>query len=472
MGLFDNFRFEPLPENWRREAVAWQDRYFQEISVVQDEKNWNKYYPGLPLTRLESITAKPEGFPTYASKALASDETTSDLSWRVWKASQLHDDEFMTALKIIRAQASTELGSIQQHRMVYEKLDRGSLTGLDKEIVEGIHSVSQGGTTLDAISFSKKRVCVEELRHHYQMSAVITIDPTWDEKRWGRRWATETNEELFAMKPGEHVLDAFNIEFQTLLDTATFLAFIDRVGKYQLEMQHQFYYGPMAVSMPYMRFLEESYHLAAGEKLLRAMAGAAVLEGSNLTMDHLQTHLNMWFPRGLEMFGSELGGLAVKGKFKTLSNGEAQQLYIKEVQGKVRDINLSAVAAKVGCTKDAAEVYLERILAGETVAGLTRDDLLFLPDRRFFRIRGLTEYGDFQLPGRLGQGVGYVYLPYDVHGTLMTDGGKPIPREAYVDYLKTVLPPQYMGSRHWEFVKRGFLFNPTWGEPERVSGSW
>src|SRR3970040_439418 len=129
------------------------------------------------------------------------------------------------------------------------------------------------------------------------------------------------------------------------------------------------------------------------------MAGAAVLDGSNFTMDHLQTHLNMWFPRGLEMFGSELGGLAVKGKFKTLANGPAQQLYLEEVRGKVRDINLSAVAAKVDCSRDAAEVYLERILAGETVEDLTNDDLLFLPDRRFFRIRGLTEYGDFQLPG-------------------------------------------------------------------------
>jgi len=274
------------------------------------------------------------------------------------------------------------------------------------------------------------------------------------------------------MKPGEHVLDAFNIEFQTLLDSATFLAFIDRVGKYQLEMQHHFYYGPMATSMPYMRWLEESYHLAAGEKLLRAMAAAAVLDGSNFTMRHLQQHLNMWYPRGLEMFGSELGGMAVKGKFKTLTNNEAQLVYIEEVKGKVRDVNLSAVAAKVGCTKDAAEVYLERIMAGETVEGLTKDDLLKLPDRRFFRIRGLSEYGDFQLPGRLGQGVGYVYLPFSVDGHILTHDGKPIEREAYVDYLRTVLPPQYMDSRHWDFVKREFLFNPTWGEPLRVTGAW
>jgi hypothetical protein len=48
------------------------------------------------------------------------------------------DSQFMTALEIIRAQASTELVPIQQHRMVYEQLDSGSLNGLGQEVVEGI----------------------------------------------------------------------------------------------------------------------------------------------------------------------------------------------------------------------------------------------------------------------------------------------------------------------------------------------
>jgi hypothetical protein len=64
--------------------------------------------------------------------------------------------------------------------------------------------------------------------------------------------------------------------------------------------------------------------------------------------------------------------------------------------------------------------------------------------------------------------VGYVYLPYDLRGNLMTEGGKPIDRKDYADYLKTVLPERYMTSRHWEFVKDEFLFNDKWGEPEPV----
>jgi 1,2-phenylacetyl-CoA epoxidase catalytic subunit len=382
------------------------------------------------------------------------------------------DAQFNTALKIIRAQASTELGSIQQHRMVYEQLDSGSLTGLDREIVEGIHRTDRTGHRLDSISFSKKRVCVEELRHHMQMAGVLTLDPTFDRPRWGHHWATETMEELFAMKPGEHVLDAFNIEFRSVQDSAVFMAFIDRVGKFQLEMQHHFLYGPMAVSMPWMRWLEESYHLAAGERLMKAIAVAAVLEGGNFGIDDLQRTLNMWYPRGLEMFGSELGGGLVKGVFKTLTNGEAQRAYIDEVAGKVHDANLSIVEAKAGVSRDEAEAVVRRIQErGETVHGIGPDHLLFLPDRRFFRIRGLAEFGSYRNEGSDVPGVGYVYLPYDVRGTLLKDGPQPLDRDDYVDYLATVLPERYMDSRHWAFVKDEFLFNDKWGHPVPASDS-
>src|SRR6266487_6541521 len=93
----------------------------------------------------------------------------------------------------------------------------------------------------------------------------------------------------------------------------------------------------LPISMPWMRFLEESYHLAAGETLMKAIAVAATLDGGNFGIADLQATLNMWYPRGLEMFGSELGGDLVKGVFKTLKNAEAQAIYIDEVLGKVKD---------------------------------------------------------------------------------------------------------------------------------------
>jgi 1,2-phenylacetyl-CoA epoxidase catalytic subunit len=467
MALLDQFRIEALPKKWADEGTRWQETYFPEMSTVFDRPNWSRFYPEIPMPRLSVITAKPDGFAGFAQKVVGNTPATADLSGRLWTADKMPDAQFMTALRIIRAQASTELGSIQQHRMVYEQLDRGSLTGLDKEIVEGMHRTDPTGHQLDAISFSKKRVCVEELRHHMQMAGVLTLDPTFDKARWGRHWATETMEELFAMKPGEHVLDAFNIEFKSLMDSATFMSFIDRVGKFQLEMQHHFLYGPMALSMPWMRFLEESYHLAAGETLMKAIAVAGILDGGNFGIEDLQKTLNMWFPRGLEMFGSELGGDLVKGVFKTLKNAEAQKIYIDEVLGKLKDVNLAIIQAKARGTRDEADAILRKITEkGESLRGLAKEDLLFLPDRRFFRIRGLAEYGDYRVSGSDAAGVGYVYLPYDVHGALLMDRGKTIERAAYAEYLKSVLPERYMSSRHWSFVKDEFLFNEKWGSPE------
>ena len=465
MPFMDGFKLEPLPKKWHEETVAWRETYFPEMPEVLDAGNWARFYPEVPVPQVTTVFAKPDAFTGFASKVVGATRATADLSGRVWKAEELDDNRFQTALKIIRAQASTELGSIQQHRMVYERLDSGSLAGLDKEIVEGIHRTQPGGQTLESISFSKKRVCVEELRHHYQMAGVLTLDKGWDEPRWGRHWATEIMEELFSMKPGEHVLDAFNIEFKSLLDTSTFLALIDRVGKYQLEMQHHFLYGPMALSMPYMRWLEESYHLAAGEKLLKAIAVSAILDGGNYGIDEVQRTVNMWYPRGLEMFGSELGGAAVKGLFKTLGNDEAQRIYIDEVAGKVRDINLAVVGAKLGLGREDARRALARIESGERMDGLGAEDLVRVPHRRFFRIRGLAEYGDYALPGAGFAGVGYVYLPYDVNGELLVESGRPIERERYIEYLRTVLPERYMVSRHFRFVKDEFLFNAKWGDP-------
>ncbi len=468
MALLDQFRMEPLPKKWQEEGRAWQESYFPEMPVVLDEANWSRYYPATPMPLLTCVLAKPDGFADFARKVVGATDATADLSTRVWKADDMPDSQYMTALKIIRAQASTELASIQQHRMVYEQLDSGSLNGLDREIVEGMHRTDPTGHRLDAISFSKKRVCVEELRHHMQMAGVLTLDASFDRARWGHHWATETLEELFAMKPGEHVLDAFNIEFKSIMDSATFMSLIDRVGKFQLEMQHHFLYGPMAVSMPWMRWKEESYHLAAGETLMKAIGAAAIHDGGNFGVEDLQRTINMWYPRGLEMFGSELGGGLVKGVFKTLTNGEAQAIYIAEVQGKVEDVNLAMIASKARCTREEAKRVLARLEAGETLHGMTKDDLVLLPDRRFFRIRGLQEYGDFRNVGSDSPGVGYVYLPYDVRGSLLTHDGKPIERQDYADYLKTVLPERYMTSRHWQFVKDEFLFNDKWGEPEPV----
>src|SRR2546421_10192346 len=202
MPFLDQFRIEALPKMWADEGKLWQERYCRDMPEVCAAPNWSRHYPETPMPRLSVIRAKPDGFAGFAQKVVGATAATGNLTNRLWTADKMPDAQFMTALKIIRAQASTELGSIQQHRMGYEQLDGGSLTALDKEIVEGIHRTDPDGDRLASISFSKKRVCVEGLRHHMQMAGGPTPDATVDKARWGRHWATETMAELFARKPG------------------------------------------------------------------------------------------------------------------------------------------------------------------------------------------------------------------------------------------------------------------------------
>ena len=144
-------------------------------------------------------------------------------------------------------------------------------------------------------------------------------------------------------------------------------------------------------------------------------------------MTTLQHAVNKWFPRALEMFGDERGGETnVKFGFKDLKNREAQDQYIEEVQRMIRDINLRFIRARFPGyapeQADAALVELER--ARGTHHGVRHEDLLRMPDRRFFRRKGEPA---FSMVG--------------VDGETFTDA------EEYLRYLSRHLNEGYVASR-------------------------
>ncbi|MEP7003879.1 MAG: hypothetical protein ABI888_05000, partial [Chloroflexota bacterium] len=94
-------------------------------------------------------------------------------------------------LAIIRAQASTEFGSIQQHQAT---LARASDPQDQAWVL---------------------RVMAEELRHGYQMIHLLTSadwSPVTDTK------PADMVEEILSMKTGSHVLAAFNLEYDSFVD--------------------------------------------------------------------------------------------------------------------------------------------------------------------------------------------------------------------------------------------------------------
>ena len=239
------------------------------------------------------------------------------------------------------------------------------------------------------------------------------------------------------MELGGHVLDAFNIDFADFLDNVTYATVIDLVGKYQLEMQQVFSYAPMARSMGPM-LQEEAFHLGSGRKLLKEIGQMAARGEGDYSIDDMQRALNLWVPRGLEMFGNEHGGeTAMTFGFKDKTNGVAQAEYIEEVSGVIRNTNVAIVQERIqGISREDAHALIDEVeRTGDPKRGIRSEDLLMMPDTKFFRKRGPDEV---------------IFRPYDVRGNLLTQDARPLSSEGYLRYLGGVLPEKFIGSREYD----------------------
>ena len=303
---------ETITPKYHEALVAWQKKNFPEMEFL--ERNWSKYYPTQTPYQLFAKIGK------LSSDAIQYGRMAGQP--RFEKAGDMVGNMFYTARDIIRAQASTELGSIQQHRLTLEE------------------------APTDAMKISILRIMAEELRHGYQMFWVFDHDASW-RKPGHPDVAKETMDELLAMQLGNHVLDAFNIPFFNFLDNVIFATSIDLVGKYQLEMQKVFSYAPMARSMSPM-LSEEGYHIGSGRGFLKELAIGATTDQGRFSIEDIQKVLNAWVPRGLEMFGNERGGeTAVAFGFKDRNNGTAQGEYYNEVREVLELINVEISRTKI-----------------------------------------------------------------------------------------------------------------------------
>src|SRR5438034_10021094 len=343
-----------LPKKYHDAVLHWQRHNFPDYGLLPE--NWQKYFPSDPEF---CLCAKMEvGMGDKVEVGDAKGERRRE------KPEELGEEPAKHLMAIIRAQASTEFGSIQQHSGTLERAQD------------------------DEDRFWVLRVMAEELRHGYQMFHLL-LSEDWSHVSGGLK-GEEMVEEILSMQTGSHVLDAFNLEYDSFIDNICFAALVDRVGKYQLTMQKVCAYKPMADSMPPM-LREEAFHLAAGVIPLRRFAERAGRGDPLANMTLVQHAINKWFPRGLEMFGDERGGQKnIQFGFKDLSNREAVQQYIQELRKMVRDINLRFLRARfperspetVESTLDALERDHGRR------EGVASEDLLRLPDARFFRRKG------------------------------------------------------------------------------------
>ena len=354
-----------LEKKYHDAVEHWRRHNFKEYELLLDR--WSEYFP------------TDEPFCLCAKMELG----TSDLvqigehkgEKKRTRPDELTEEEAKHLLAIIRAQASTEFGSIQQHTGTLERADN------------------------DQDRFWVLRVMAEELRHGYQMIHLL-MSRDWSHVSGGVS-GEQMVEEILSMQTGNHVLDAFNLDYDSFIDNIAFAAIIDRVGKYQLTMQRICAYKPMADSMPPM-LREEAFHLAAGVIPLRRWVKRAAEGDPFVRMEAIQHSINKWVPRGLEMFGDERGGdTNVKFGFKDMKNREAQDLYIEELRKMIRDINVRFIRTRFPeySPERAEDVLAELERERGTHRGVRFEEVLRLPDRRFFRRKGEPAFAMIGIDG-------------------------------------------------------------------------
>ena len=379
-----------IPKKYEDAIAHWVKHNFPDMPLL--EKYWDKHFPSddrfCLCAKMDVSTSRTQEVGDHAGEAKAE------------QPEELSEEQAKQILGIIRAQASTEFGSIQQHQVTIDR------------------------SPSDQDKFWVLRVMAEELRHGYQMFHMLT-SRNWEKLSGGLK-ADDMVEDVLAMQTGNHVLEAFNLHYDSFVDNVVFSAVIDRVGKYQLTMQKVCAYRPFAQSMPPM-LREEAFHLAAGVVPMRRWLEAAAQGDAFITPQQIQHALNKWIPRGLEMFGDERGGdKNMRLGFKDMKNLEAQTKYYNELAKLLRDLNLRFLRARYPSkSAEDVELLLDRVLRERAaVDGTSYDEILKMPHREFFRRRGEP-----------------AFRMVSVEGDVFTDV------EDYIRHLASVLSPGYLASR-------------------------
>ena len=200
-------------------------------------------------------------------------------------------------LNMIVYQGDTEFASVEQQRFLFESApsdwDRKALT----------------------------RVMIEEMRHGWQMCALLV-------EYFGHSGKVEAQKLLERRAfQNERLLGAFNVDVDNWLDFYTYTDFVDRDGKFRLQMLKYSAFAPLGRSMSYM-LREEAFHMGTGNDGLARVVKAGVIPSWLL-----QKYLNKWISTSYDLFGTDNSSSAhwayvwgVKGRYDEPKNSEPPKL--------------------------------------------------------------------------------------------------------------------------------------------------
>src|SRR5438105_56618 len=200
-------------------------------------------------------------------------------------------------MNMIVYQGDTEFASVEQQRLLFQTAptdwDRKALT----------------------------RVMIEEMRHGWQMCALL-VD------HFGYSGKVEAQKMLERRAfDNKRLLGAFNVDVDNWMDFFTYTDFVDRDGKFQLQMLKYSAFAPLGRSMSYM-LREEAFHMGTGNDGLRR-----IVEAGMIPAWLIQKYLNKWISSSYDLFGTDHSSSAhwayvwgIKGRYDEPRNAQDAKL--------------------------------------------------------------------------------------------------------------------------------------------------
>jgi 1,2-phenylacetyl-CoA epoxidase catalytic subunit len=215
-----------------------------------------------------------------------------------------------TILKIIYALASTEFASVEQHA----------------------DFINKGPTPEDR--FSQAQVCADEAHQGMEDYRLLcSFGPD------GKAMA----DDLLTKKMGQHLLEAFNIPFESWVDLCMFCCTMDLVAWHHLRAFENSSFAPFARAMTSMVH-EERFHASFGQNRVKTlMVDEHYRRLCNATKDDVQNALRKWYPRSLDTFGrkeSRFAELSVKYGIRKWDNEELRQRWIDDINPFLQGLGL------------------------------------------------------------------------------------------------------------------------------------
>ena len=299
-------------------------------------------------------------------------------------------------LNLIVYQGDTEFASVEQQR----------------------HLLETSPSDYDTDSCS--RIMVEEMRHGWQMCHLLV-------NYFGETGKIEARKLLERRSwQNNRLLGSFNVDVDNWVDFFTYTEFVDRDGKFQLNMLSTSGFAPLARSMgPMLR--EEGFHLGTGHMGLQR-----IVKAGRVPAPLLQKYINKWLSTAYDLFGKD-------------SSSSAEWFYVWGVKGRYDEARQPANPDKAHLNELSRELYrqeVEKLL--ESISRLLPAGAppLRAPDLKFHRA--------------IGEFAGQSY----------SVSGEPLSPEQYEAHLAESLPNEAEKA----FVK-DLMKEPGWIAPREAVAS-